>query len=253
MHDRTGGLAEMTESDIRERPAFQSLDIAMQSDEPQVSRLAIAALFIGFISLLAAFSLILLPLALMGIAFSVVVVWRVARNESVSGLLLAQIGLGLAVVATVWSVTASSARERYLYAQAGEFAEHFLELLAAGKKYEALELRLPEGERQITGTNLEQYYAARTGEEADDAQMFLESGATLSVIDSGPDAAWEFSRGVEIAGSRNHLSVTVELINQAAGGESKPVQVVLRRQLGLLSDASRTDVTAFWSVQEVKW
>lgn len=241
----------MSVSNLPERPAFQSLDVASATDKPPISRLAIAALIAGLCSLLAAFSTILLPLSMLAGALGAVAVWKLSRNSEVGGIWLAQIGLTLAMASVIWSLSAQGGKQRYLYAEAAKNAKILLDTLAAGDKYAALELRLLESDRQLTGTDLEKYYLHLEGERADDANSFLNDELTKTVIASGPQADWQFSHGVEVVGSGRSISVTVEMVNRALLPKRQAIQVRLRRQVGLIATADEFDTTALWNVEEL--
>lgn len=204
------------------------------------------------VSLLAAFSTILLPLAILATAVGIAVVWKLSRDEQLAGVGLAQCGLLLSSAAIFWSLTARTSTNHYLYQQAGEHARVFLQTLAAGNEFEALELRQPESSRQLTGTNLEQYYTQLGPEEKADYEGFLASGTTKSVIASGSDSDWQFSRGLSVASSTQETLVSVEMINRAQPG-SPPIIVQMRRQTGLLNDPDRTDTTALWSLASLRY
>jgi hypothetical protein len=143
----------MSSTELPDRPAFQNVE-QPQVDLPPISRLAVAALVAGLLSLLTALSTLLLPLAILACGLSLVVVWKLSRNDQMGGIRMGQVGLALSTLAIAWSLTAASGRERYFYSEAGEKAKTFLDVLASGEKYEALELLRFENERQLTGTNL---------------------------------------------------------------------------------------------------
>ncbi len=241
----------MSTTELPDRPAFQSRDEGVEFDRPPFSRLAYVAFAGGLVSLFAAFSTILLPLAMLATGLGVAVVWKLSRDKQLGGLGLAQCGLTLSTAAIFWSLAARTASDNYLYQQAGEHAKIFLETLAAGKEYEALELRQVESSRQLTGTNLEKYYSQLDEEEQQGYKGFLASATTKSVIASGPNSDWQFSRGLSVASSKSETLVSVEMINRAQPG-SNPIIVQMRRQLGLLTDPDRRNSTALWSFAELR-
>lgn len=242
---------QMSASNISERPAFQTFEEGAQFDNPPFSRLAWVALAAGLFSLLAIFSTILLPAAMLAVAVGVVVVWKLSRDRGLAGLGLAQVGLALAALATSWSLTARSATDDYLFGQAGENAKIFLDTLASGKRYEALEFRQVESARQLTGTNLAKYYTSLSEEEREGVQAFLSAETTLAVIKSGPEADWQFVRGVSVGSQEQQHFVTVEMVNRAQGADARPLYVRMKRQVGLIADPAKKDSTALWNFEEM--
>jgi len=241
----------MSTSDIAKRPAFQSLEEGALLDQPPVSRLAYVAFAAGFLSLLAAFSTILLPAAMLALGVGIGVVWKLSRDKQLGGRWWAQLGLALSATSIAWSVTARSGVDDYLYGEAAQNAKVLLDTLAAGNKYEALELRQVESGRQLTGTNLAKYYSGLSEEDREGVQEFLNSEATQLVIQSGPQADWQFAHGIGVVSQNKQNHVTVEMVNRAAQGKEQRLHVRMKRQLGLLTDPAKRDTTALWNFEEL--
>ena len=241
----------MSTSNMAQRPVFHTLDDGPEFDHPPVSRLAFVALAAGIFSLLAAFSTILLPAAMLAMAIGIAVVWKLSRDEQMGGQWLAQIGLALSATAIAWSVSARTGVEQYMYEEAGQHAKLFLDTLSAGKKYEALELKQVESGRQLTGTNLAAYYDGLDEEQKEMVLGFLNDSVTRSVISAGPQADWQLAQGVSVASQDKQHFVVVEMVNRAATGDAQVVHVRLRRQLGLLADPEKKDSTALWNVEHL--
>ena len=233
----------MTTTSTRQRPALSARDPGFEKDHAPLSRMAVCALGIGIISLLAPLSTTLIILPMLAIPFGAVVVWKISRDGNVRGTWLAQLGLGLGVVSAAWAVTATLNQSHYLINQAGKNAQIFLQTLARGEKYKALELRKVEMDRQIDGTNLEEYYSQLTEEDADSVRSFLSSEAAIKVMNSGADAQWELSKGIQLKRIGGSLwDVTVEMVNAARPSEK--VVVDLRRDFGYPDGKP----TAIWNV-----
>lgn len=241
----------MSTSNMAQRPAFHSLDDGPQFDRPPVSRLAYVALAAGIFSLLAAFSTILLPAAMLAMAVGIAVVWKLSRDQQLGGRWLAQIGLALSATAIAWSISARGGVDDYMYAEAGQHAKLFLDTLSAGNKYEALELKQVESARQLTGTNLSAYYNGLEEEQKQMVQEFLDDPVTKSIVLAGPQADWQFKQGVSVTNQEKQYHVTVEMVNQAAQGNPQVVHVRLGRQLGLLTDPEKRDSTALWNFEQL--
>lgn len=241
----------MSITDLPQRPAFRALDESPEFDRPPFSRLAYFAFATGVLSLFAAFSIILLPLAMLSLGLGIVVVWKLTRDEYMAGRWLAQIGLALSAVAIVWSISARAGVDRYMYQQAAQHAKVMLQTLSAGKIYEALELKQPEGARQLAGTNLEVYYEGLPEEQRRGIDDFLDSQATKSAIAAGTSADWQFVKGVDVIRHENQTQVSVDMVNRAAQGGEQRVRVIMQRQSEMLTDPAKTSSTALWSVQDL--
>jgi cytochrome c biogenesis protein CcdA len=185
-----------------DRPAFRNLDVENEFDRPPFSKLAIVSLMIGLVSLVSPISFYLLPISLIAIGLGALVLWQLSRDKGLGGSYLAQAGLGLGIISTVWCLTASIGTAAYLHKEAARNAKLYLELLSQGEVYQALELHVPKQNRQIAGTDLASHYRSKTGEKADLALEILESETTKSVVATGKDTEWEYHRDwifVEIA------------------------------------------------------
>ncbi|MCA9191623.1 MAG: hypothetical protein KDB03_07675 [Planctomycetales bacterium] len=237
----------MNTPDMLDRPMFQSLDTDMEiPGGPPTSPLAWIAFLVGLFSLLASFSWILMPLVILGLALGAVSVWKLSRDSGVKGLGLAQCGLALSVIGGVWSITATQGRNAYFYELAGQNAKTFLSLLSEGKKYEALELRNPENERQITGTNLAQYYEGLDGEARAHAFSLLDTATARRIVAAGSDAQWVVSRNVAVRRAENKVFVTLEMTN-SVDDDFRPFQLELQRSTGIMN-SDHSDSIALWHI-----
>lgn len=242
----------MSLTELSQRPVFHdSEDAVALSDRPPFSRLAVVAFVAGVFSLFAAFSTIVLPLAMLSLGLSLVVVWKLSRDSAVGGRWLAQLGLGLSAMAIVWSISARVGMERYMYEQASQHAKAMLETLSAGKIYEALELKHPELSRQMSGTNLEAHYAALPEQERYAVDEFLESPVTKAVIAAGLQADWQFEQGAGVTQQENKTFVNVDMANLAAPGKPQRVRIQMLRQTGLSRDPAKSDSTVLWNFEKL--
>ncbi|HBE66752.1 MAG TPA: hypothetical protein DDW52_01255 [Planctomycetaceae bacterium] len=162
----------------------------------------------------------------------------------------AMLGIGLGILALTWSIYGLRAKNEYMYQEGGKAAEHFLETLASGAKYKALELTEMEMDRQITGTNLQTYYDSLEREDAERVYDFMDNKQVQRVLEIGPDAQWEFSQGLSVTRDRNAAEVVVQCVNKA-NPEDLPINIHLQRTLNLLV-GDESDTTAFWNVIEIK-
>jgi hypothetical protein len=241
----------MSSSELPQRPAFHALNESTEFDRPPFSRLALVAFATGLLSLLAAFSTILLPLAMLSLGLGVAVMWKLTRDEYVAGRWLAQIGLALSAAAIVWSISVRTGTDHYMYREASQHAKLMLDMLSDGKIYEALELKKPEVARQLTGTNLQEYYDGLPEDQRRAIDEFLKNDVTKAVIAAGPQADWQFEKGGGVTRFGNQTFVMVDMVNRAAQSNGQPVRVKMLRQTEMLSDPDKFDSTALWSFKDI--
>ena len=241
----------MSSSELSPRPAFRDYGDPSEVDRPPLSRLAIAAFIAGLFSLLAAFSVVLLPLAMVALGMGIVAVWKLSRDRAMAGRWLAQIGLALSAAAGVWSISSRMGVDQYMYLEAGQHARFMLQTLSGGNIYDALELKKPENAPPLTGTNLELYYTGLREEEMRGIEEFRKNPLTQSVIAAGPSADWQFSRGISVTQRENQFHVYVEMVNHAPQGKLQAVQVHMTRQTEVMSDPEKFHSTALWNFEEL--
>ncbi|RMF44717.1 MAG: hypothetical protein D6753_01895 [Planctomycetota bacterium] len=238
-------------NEVMERPVLHD-DLAAGEDIPPLSRMAVLTLVLGVISLVAILTSVMLPICVITIGLGAATLWHTMRDPAVRGTGLAQAGLGLGVLSAAWSLSALHGEQKHLYEVAGQHAAEFLDVLASGQKYQALELMRKEPDRQITGTDLQQYYENADFEIKDFAEGFLSGDATKWVIEQGPDAQWEFVRGIQIKKIRSNAEITVEMRNKLAEPPRDRIWVTLQRNLNLLL-ADDDGPTALWHVAEISF
>ncbi len=236
----------MSTTDLPNRPAFQNLETELGVDRAPLSRIAVVSLLIGIASSLAPLSTVLLPVSIIAMAVGAVAVWKLSGDSGVRGVWLAQLGLGLGVFSSVWAVAATSGRHAYLFAEASQHAKLFLQVLSGGDKYEALELMVPETGRQITGTNLKEYYEQQTGMTESDYKQFLNAGPTRAVMSVGKQADWQFARSLSTKVNGSLTYIALEMVNQSPPSQGLTVSVKLQRQTEGVADDGKP--MAFWHV-----
>ena len=69
-------------------------------------------------------------------------------------------------------------------------------------------------------------------------------------MDQGPDAEWEFVRGIRIKKVHSNAEITVEMRNKKARDQRDRVWVTLQRNLGQLVQDD-DEPTALWNVADV--
>ena len=266
----------MSTVQMPERPAFNSLDPGFEAEVlPPISRLAIASFLLGFVALLAGITIVVLPLAILIAIGCAAVIWMLSRDKTVGGLRLAQIGLCLSVLGCCWSVQSNYVRDSYLYKEASTKAKLFLDDLSAGRKFAAFELTLPEAERQITGTDLNEHYnrllaadlpslsgppmpgaeppsqqAMKEAEAKDKLTTFLKSSGATEAMTHGSDAEWTLLNGSKII-SQTNATMTIAVVMVDTKKPDKPIEVKFKRIAGVMPAGSKSAI-ALWEIEEAK-
>lgn len=211
--------------------ADESLDASKR-----VGPLAIVAFLASVASALALLTPVFAIISLLAFVLGVFAFLQTQKDSEVGGSGLAQAAIVLAALTATWSLTANWLHQKYLFEQAGEVAAQYLELLSDGNKYQAHELRLPESQRQLTGTNIQVVY--ESAPQAIEAIVGLEKEpATQHVLGAGPSSTWGFVRGVEIAEKPPVAVVKIEMTNTAEAS-GKTVLVTVVRDRGLIVGGS---------------
>ena len=233
-----------------EQPAFQSSDHEMELASPKLSLVALAALLASFLSLMAPMSQIGLPLCIIAVFLGVVALLRIKRDPDLSGALISQFAITLGIATFTWATVARRGGEQYLYDVAGKHAEMFANMLAdEGKRYEVFELLRTESDRQMSGTDLEKYYASADEETLSSIESFLANKATEHICETGTEAKWKYVGGVEIDGTPDSRYVTVKLTDTA--GKGRDLQIIMQRITGMLVE-DEGEPTAHWNVYDLQ-
>lgn len=223
-------------------PAFQTPDGENIVEQPPISKLAILSCLLGIVSLVA----LLAPPAAVVSVLAIVIGLLAAFLGSASSR-MTHIGIGLGALTAVWPTVSMNQKNQYVYQEAGKAAEHFLELLASGKKYEAIELSEMEMDRQITGTDLSKYYGSKEGEDRDRLEEFLHDPLNIAVMESGPDSEWKYTKGIRVRRERGAYEIVVECRDQTTP-TSPVIYVRLQRSLNMMVG---DDSVALWNVLDV--
>lgn len=240
----------MSTSTSLERPALNEVYESEQSnDRPPLSILAVIAFVAGVLSLIAPFSFVLLPVSFVAIGLGALVSWQLTGNRHVAGIRWALSGLIFGVCTAVWCLTASLSTNNYLYQLAGSNAKVYLDLIGNGKIYEALELHVTKGQRQIAGTDLKAFYNSKDEESGEMIQDIINAPGTKEVERIGPKANWSLLRGVDVktVNMESTQYIRVEMVNDLEPAVS--ARVTLSRRFFVTPDGQRT---AWWSVEAME-
>ena len=212
----------------------------------RLSKLAVAALVVALFSCFALLTASLLWANVLAVLLGAAALMRIYRDGSLGGARFAQVAIVLGALAGFWAMTASQLHARYLYQVAGLHAKKYLETLARGDTFQAMELRKAEAERQLAGTQLALVYGGGESEAAKEMQRFLESQATKLILKSGPQSNWELYRGTSIEWKNQAQFVTVRM-RDMAHDNMPDVAVELARVTGAIRTEGG-ELTALWHV-----
>lgn len=147
-------------SSASDTPHVSSLDEKPLTAYRGVSVAAVLALALGLACSLALAHPFLWVLPPVTIAIALIALRAIhAEDSTVTGHWLAVIGLLLALIFGLWAPARVISRQAHLYRQGRQFADQWLELVRAGKLYDAHQLTLPHNERQRPGVVLEKVYS----------------------------------------------------------------------------------------------
>lgn len=208
----------------------------------RISRLAVGSLFLSMIGLLGILSFSFVPIAILATVCALVACIRVAQNQSLGGGTAAIIALALGTMTTGWSIAETTMTNKKLYAKAAEHAKLYLQTLAQGDTYQAMEMRKEEQERQVAGTKLNIMYASGRTKEQGDMDQFLADPITQDIINSGPKSDWQFVRGLDITRKGLSQTITVKMANEA--GEGEEIIVAMKRATQQIQGSD----AALWNV-----
>jgi hypothetical protein len=222
----------MSSDTIQQRPIFASEEQNLLTpNRPPVSRLAIFSLIAGIISSIALFNLDLVALPILATVLGLAAYMMTAKNEGVSGQSLALVGMGLGVAFGIACFTRTNLRDRYLFAQATEFAQQFLDVVGQNKLLEAYEMTRSEPERQVAGTSLEEAYK-NAGESAkENIDAFKKREGLVRAVTAGPNAEWVLESPVRVLEVQDQsMHVAVRMIDVKS---KKSVELTLNRDFHL--------------------
>jgi len=210
-----------------EHPEFETV-----AEYPSVSRLAVLSLALAVLGCGAIFSPLLVCAAVAAALTAAAALWSIARAEQpMWGRKAAIAALLISVLFSAWGITWRVVREQVIFAQARQQADKWLELVQAGRLYEAHQLHLSHENRQVPGADLKEYY--RTDRDARfEYESFLRGPALRPIIDGGTRGQLRFL-DYESLLNEPHMTQTTDVVTlryalDAPGiGPSEPLVFLL--------------------------
>ncbi len=237
-------------SSASHQPHVSSLDETAVSTYRSISLAAVLALVFGCASALALIHPFLWVIPAVAVVIAIVALRGIAREgANLTGRGLAITGLVLALFFGSWAPTRIVTRQSHLYRQARPYADQWLELMRAGKLYEAHQLMQIAGERQKPGSSLEVFY-----KNSSDARKQLDHSfelkPALTIRNQAGDATYEYLGGdgvsSEEGGHIEFVSLRYLMRYEEHGlAKETPVRIVLQR-----GDSEQPGVY-YWSIRTI--
>jgi hypothetical protein len=167
-----------------ESPAaeFSSNEIGTIAEYRPISRLALASLIVGMMSLAALIHPLLWSVPLVVVVLAVLALRRIAASHGeLRGAPAARTGLGLALFFASWAMTWYLIDSYMITNQAREYGESWLQLLSSGRVYEAHQLTLAPSQRAKPPMSLVDLYTKPRQPQR------LESDAAGNVVPPSPN------------------------------------------------------------------
>ncbi len=237
-------------SSASHEPHVSSLDEKAVTTYRSISVTAVLALLFGCASALALVHPFLWVIPAVAVVTAIFALRAIANEgANLAGRGLAIAGLILALFFGGWAPTRIVTRQWHLYRQARPYADQWLELLRAGKIYEAHQLMQAADERQKPGTSLEVFYKnSADARKQLDGTFELRPALTMRTL--AGDATYEYQGGDGVSPEdpgRTELVALRYLMRYREHGLDKetPIRVVLRRSV------SHEPGDFYWSIRGV--
>lgn len=185
------------------------------------------ALICGLLGIFGAITSPMLGFCLAAIILGIFALRNSDSDEPPLGTTPARIGILLAILFGACGVSRVLSRTVIIGGQAEAFAREYLDLVARGEVYYAMELQKDHYNRYLESMPLDQYYN-KTEEAMRSVQEFKEDGLTAAIIRIGPDANWERDRAIHVYSHYGRNMVDLVLRAQNPGD---PAPVKVRMQL----------------------
>ncbi len=240
-------------SEEHREPVFSSTDAVDIAEYPRVSRLAVVALLLGFLSVAALSSQVMWCLPLAGVIVAVAALRSIARaKENAIGRRAAVIGLALSLVFAAWAPLRYYVRVQILSRQAREYAVQWIAVVQDGRLREAHQLQLARYDRQGPDADLTEYYE-RDEVMGEELQAFSRAPCVRKIVELGDQSYLRYVRDESITDEASYgskLDVVTQLFEleprEAGVAETLPlsIEMIRVRQYGEPED--------FWYVRDVE-
>jgi hypothetical protein len=138
---------------------FSAADEAELAAYSKPSVQAIVALLLGLLSPIALIHPLYWIVPLVTVVLSLIALRKIASSDGqLTGRTVALLALGLALLFGAWASSRHYSRQSAVFGQARQYSQAWLDLVLAGRLYEAYELHLSSSSRHPPGTSLEEIY-----------------------------------------------------------------------------------------------
>lgn len=228
------------------RPVFTS-EVEEEVLSKPLSKIAMASLGLGIVSLVAPLASLFLPVAIVAALLGLIASISLAsRNSTQTGAWMANVGLLLGLTCAIWSGISSKILRDRVAQQAADYSRNYLQLIANNELYKACELQLSVPNRQLPGLDLKEYYESYEGSISDETMhggvgspppqaiakrrvVDLRANSLVRYLQSNSSAKWNLDALLRDFYIRsNFRTITVLLSNSEK--PSDRIQVTLERQ-----------------------
>jgi hypothetical protein len=161
-----------------------------------VSWLAVTALLVGLLSVAAFIDLqnpLLWSLPVLALILALLALRRIAAEQPrLLGRKAALTALALALICGSWAIVQYTVRRSWVYAEARQHADEWLELVRTGRLSEAHQLHLTQESRQAPGTALDRHYD-QSREAKRDRESFFQTPPLSILVAAGTRGTVRFA------------------------------------------------------------
>ncbi len=194
-----------------------------------ISRCAVAAAFLGVLSLLALAVSQMWVIVILALGFGAYAVWSISNDPiQMAGIVPAVAGLMLGLFTATFLMVHDATIDGVVDRRGRELAVSWLELMGEQKLKQAHMLKLPPTLRPPESVSLEKFYGI-SAEALEDYQKFVKDPLTLRLTASGAIAKIEFLQKTDQTQSKAITRLTNEFRLHYASGSSTDVLVTIIR------------------------
>lgn len=215
----------------------------------ELSRLAIAGMVLGVVSVLSIFTSVLWIVPVLAIILSLVAYYKIDKSDVLTGKGMALIGMSLAAIWLGIGVSQGSVRDYVMMSNSREMAQSWLDILLEKKTMEAHQLTRPPGSRQSATTSLEGFYE-KDELSQEDLQAFESHDSVKAIMawEGGPlESKFDHDVSTSVYEGVNYGRHAFQIIDKESGKPLWDVEVLMKRERGY----GETQNQFFWIADSI--
>ncbi|MEC8556501.1 MAG: hypothetical protein VXZ82_15945 [Planctomycetota bacterium] len=198
-----------------------------ESEFVSISKLAVIALILAILSGLSIISPGVVFVSVVAVVLALIAGIRIQRDSQLGGGHAAMLALVISCFTGAWSITAARQTNQKLYGLGAVHAKTYLEAIASGETFQAMEMRKEEHAREVIGAQLGLKYGGESKVKAE-LDQFLGKPGTKLIQESGRDSQWELSKGLSTQQADETHRIVLLMQNQK--NTSQQIVVTLFRR-----------------------